>query len=126
MTITSTEVASLRSGFEWIFNDQCQILVPTTTYDALNQPIQTYTTGTAQSCGFDATGGTKRMGADITIQQYDAQVRLASSTIVDKTYLVRVTQRLNVSAGYVPQVFSIENISYGISGQLIGLKLYEY
>jgi len=126
MTITSTEVSSLRSDFEWTFNDQCQILVPTITYDALNQPTNSYVTGTAQSCGFDATGGTKRMGADITIQQYDAQVRLASSTIVGKTYLVMITQRFGVVAGYVPQVFSIENISYGISGQLIGLKLYEY
>lgn len=124
MSLSTGEITSLRDAYELSFNDEGHFLVRGFTYDDLNQPIETYTTGTAISCGYDATGGAKRRFDGMTIQEYPAAVRVASSVSVNATDLFLLTKRFG--ADVTPEAFEIMGIDQGYTGKLVGLKHWDY
>jgi hypothetical protein len=120
---TSGELSGFRATHSYLMNDECQILDHGVSYNALNEPIDVYTTGSAISCGFDPSGGAFRRGVKFPTREYDAKVRLEYDTVFDEKSLVMVTKRFDIDI--TPIIYEIMDIQFGVAGYNVGLKKWQ-
>jgi head-tail adaptor len=123
---TAADLVSMRAAQDGHMLDTCDIQAISTTTDSFGQVVESWPSDASDiACGLDMRPGAERHGADKTVVEYDATVRLPIGTTVDLRSRIRVTKRFNESLS-TPLVFGIAApIQRGPSGVRLLLKRIE-
>jgi hypothetical protein len=103
--------------------DTCVIQAYTSTQDSHGSLSgqEIYTDGAPIACGFRPTGGPINTRPDMTVEHYDATLRLPFGTVIDTQDHIKLTHRYG--AAIDPFVFRIVgNVEPGPSGIVVKLS----
>ena len=91
---TAAELSDFRVAQDGHMLDTGNLQPITVTDDTFGQQVETWPTNSADiACGLDMRPGSERHGADKTVVEYDATVRVPIATTVDMRDHFRVTKR---------------------------------
>lgn len=123
---TEAELTFMRAAQDGRMMDTGNIQPVSATVDTFGQSVETWPTNSDDiACGLDMRPGSERHGADKTVIQYDATVRLPISTTFDLRDKFRVTKRFGETLA-TPLVFEfVSPIQRGPSGIRAMLKRIE-
>ena len=91
---TAAELSDFRVAQDGHMLDTGNLQPITVTDDTFGQQVETWPTNSADIvCGLDMRPGSERHGADKTVVEYDAIVRVPIATTIDMRDRFRVTKR---------------------------------
>lgn len=123
---TATELTAMRSAQDGHLLDTGNIQPITVTGDTFGQQVETWPTNSASiACGLDMRPGSERHGADKTVVEYDATVRVPIATTVDMRDRFRVTKRFGETLVSALVYEIVAPIQRGPSGIRLLLKRIE-
>jgi head-tail adaptor len=91
--LSAADLERLRADYEATFQDACEIGTESEGEGATGQVKLTWSYGPEIPCGFDPTGGAKRVESGATPSESLARVRLAHDVAVTSRSRIRVTRR---------------------------------
>ena len=105
-TLSTLELTQMRADQAGHYNDTCIVQTHSSTQNLVNEPVASWTDGSAISCGFEMTGGDERQQADGTLLVVDAIVRVPIGTTVTEVDRVKITKQHGSTLG-TALVFSV-------------------
>jgi hypothetical protein len=115
------ELDRLAVAQEWHMGDTCQVLAYSSTQDAYNVPVATYTAGSEIACGFGRTSPSRGLDRAL-VPQADAELRLPLGTAVTAQDRIRITQRLGEELDPAEDYEIVGPTWQGPSGLVLKLK----
>jgi hypothetical protein len=125
LIFTTDELTDMRSAQTGHMMDTYVPQVYSRTFNAVGEPVVTYTDGTSADCGLDMGPGSERHGPGNTLLEYDATVRLPVTATPDARDRVKVTKRFDETLATALVFEIVGPIQRGPSGIRLLLKRVE-
>lgn len=120
---SADEMSDMQDAQEAAMMDTGKVLVYAATTDAYGNPAETYTAGSAISCGFKPVRPYEVNGTS-QVPQYDAELRLPIGTTITSLDRFQLTHRFGVDVA--DEVYSvIGQPKRGVSGLVVLLERVE-
>lgn len=123
--LSPRDLAFMRATQTAHMMDECDLQTCTQTIDSFGQMVETFSDGSAQACGLDMRTGAERRGAQNTVLQYDASIRLAITANPSAKDRVKVTKRFGESLTTALVYEIVGPVQRGPSGIRLLLKRIE-
>lgn len=119
---TPTELANMQGVQVSAMMDTCIVQAYSRTLSSKGSPVETWADGSAIVCGLEMTAGRESRRANMTVNPYDATIRLPIGTAIKATDKVKVTHRFGVALT-IPMVFDVVGeVRRGPSGLQVDLQ----
>lgn len=106
-SFSSTDLAGMQACQEAHMMDTCKIQAYVQTKNSMRELVETWPVdGAATPCGLDPRPGSERHGADKTILNYDASLRLPYGSVPDPRDRIKITHRFGTALGS-PLIYNI-------------------
>jgi hypothetical protein len=125
LIFTTDELTGLRDAQSEHMMDTYVPQAYSRTFNAVGEPVVTYTDGTAAGCGLDMRPGSERHGPGNTLLEYDATVRLPVTATPNARDRVKITKRFDETLATALVYEIVGPIQRGPSGIRLLLKRVE-
>ena len=122
---TANELTGFRTATTDHLMDTYVPQVYSRTFNAVGEPVVTFTDGTAAICGLDMRPGSERHTTGNTLTEYDATVRVAVGSTLTTKDRVKVTKRFGETLGTALVFDVVAPLQLGPSGCRFALKRVE-
>jgi len=95
------------------------------TFNAVGEPVVTFTVGTAFACGLDMRPGSERQAPGNTLTDYDATVRVSWDNTLNTKDRISVTHRFGVALSAALVFDVVAPLQQGPSGSRFALRRIE-
>ena len=121
----SDELSRMRATQNEYMMDEVVHLVYSSSKDALNADVPTWTAGKIISCGVDMTGGSEQRDGGMTVVRWEARLRLALGTAFDLRDRFRISTRLGQATDSATVYEIVSPAEEGVSGIVLNLRKVE-
>ena len=123
--LTAAELAAMQTAQEGHFFDTMIPQVYSRTFNAVGEPVVTFTDGAATDCGVDLRPGSERHTGDNTLTAYDATIRVAWDSTLNTKDRVKVTHRFGTALAVALVFDVVAPLQQGPSGSRFALRRIE-